>query len=197
MSRPRSTEKSFFRFCPICATPLDRAERDGMTRPTCPACGFVQYRNPVVGVAAIIFEREVTQLLGPDAILAATGLPADPAALRVLMVRRAATYKETYCFPCGYVEFDEDAREAIRREAEEETGLSIEPGSVYAVHSNFHDPDMQSVGIWFHARPVGGTLRPGDDADELIFVRPGEPAVPLAFPTDALVLAELARHASS
>ena len=189
---PPSTERSVFRFCPACATPLDRVERDGRTRPICPACGFVQYRNPVVGVAAIIFERDIGRILGPEAILAAGGTPADPDAGRVLMVRRAATYKGTYCFPCGYVEFDEDAREAIRREAEEETGLAIEPGPVFAVHSNFHDPDMQSVGIWFHARPIGGTLRPGDDADDLIFVRPNAPAVPLAFPTDALVLAALA-----
>ena len=194
MSRPRSSERSFFRFCPACATPLERVERDGRTRPVCPACGFVQYRNPVVGVATILFEEDVARLLGPEAVAEATGRPVDPGASRVLLVRRAATYKGTYCFPCGYVEFDEAAQEAIRREAEEETGLSIELDGVFAVHSNFHDPDMQSVGIWFSARPVGGALRPGDDADALVFVSPGDPGVPLAFPTDALVLAELARN---
>ncbi len=75
MSRPRSTERSFFRFCPVCATPLNRAERDGMTRPTCPACGFVQYRNPVVGVAAIMV-LGIVNLFGiePAAAIAAEAL---------------------------------------------------------------------------------------------------------------------------
>jgi 8-oxo-dGTP diphosphatase len=192
MNRPRSTEASFFRFCPLCATPLVRAERDGMKRPICPACGFTQYRNPVVGVAMILFESEIVALLGAEAVRAATGQPFDPDRPRVLMARRAATYKGTYCLPCGYVEFDEEAREAIAREAVEETGLEIETGEVFAVHSNFHDPDRQSVGIWFRARPIGGTLRPGDDVDALLFVPPEAPGVPLAFPTDALVLAQLA-----
>jgi ADP-ribose pyrophosphatase YjhB (NUDIX family) len=192
MSRAHSTERSFFRFCPICATPLTRIQREGIVRPVCAACGFVQYRNPVVGVAAIILEEDVAGLLGPEAVRAATGLPVEAVGVRVLMVRRAADRKGTYCLPCGYVEFDEEAREAIVREAREETGLRIEPGDVFAVHSNFHEPDRQSVGIWFGARPTGGTLAPGDDADALVFVRPGDPRVPLAFPTDALVLAQLA-----
>jgi 8-oxo-dGTP diphosphatase len=192
MNRPRSTEKSLFRFCPLCATPLIHVERDGMNRPVCPACGYTQYRNPVVGVAMILFESDVVGLLGADAVRAATGRPVDPERRRVLMVRRADTYKGTYCLPCGYVEFDEEVREAIVREAVEETGLEIETGKVFAIHSNFHDPDRQSVGIWFNARPIGGTLRPGDDADALLFVPPHDPGVPLAFPTDALVMARLA-----
>jgi 8-oxo-dGTP diphosphatase len=195
MTRPRSSEQSLYRFCPQCATPLERSQRHGATRAVCPACGWVQFRNPVVGVAAVIEETDVAALLGAEAIRDAVGAAIDPRQRRVLMARRANSFRGLYCIPCGYVEFDEEIREAIVRETEEETGLVIEPREIIAVQSNFHDPDRQSVGIWFRAIPVGGQLRPGDDTDELLFVSPAAPGVPLAFPTDAEVRARLARDA--
>jgi ADP-ribose pyrophosphatase YjhB (NUDIX family) len=154
----------------------------------------VQYRNPVVGVAAVILENDVRALLGEEAV---RPLRRDGAAApRVLLARRAVTFRGRYCFPCGYVEFDEEVREALVRETREETGLEIVPREVAAVHSNFHDPDGQSVGIWLRAHPVGGRLAPGDDVDALLFAPFPDPGVPLAFPTDALVLESLARTVS-
>lgn len=195
MSRPTSTERSLFRYCPHCATPLTDTPGASIRLPVCAGCGYVQYRNPVAGVAAVIYEDEVSALLGEERIRDGTGRAGGPpTGGRVLLARRVTTHRGLYCLPCGYVEFDEEIREAIRRETEEETGLLIAPGDVIAVHSNFHDPDRQSVGIWFLAHPVGGDLRPGDDVDALIFASPAEPGVPLAFPTDALVLTELARR---
>lgn len=191
--RPRSTEASFFRFCPRCAAPLARRSFDSIERAACPRCGYVQYRNPVVGVAAVILERDVRAILGEEAT---RPFRRDGArATRVLLGRRTLTYRGRYCFPCGYVEFDEEIREALERETREETGLEVMPEELVAVHSNFHDPDGQSVGIWFRARPLGGCLAPGDDIDELLFVPIPDPGVPLAFPTDALVLESLARGA--
>jgi ADP-ribose pyrophosphatase YjhB (NUDIX family) len=195
MNRPRSTDRSLFRYCPFCGTAMKRTREGGFQRAACPSCRYVQYRNPVVGVAAVITEADVLESLGEDAILEATGEAPAPATLRVLLGRRALTYKGTYCFPCGYVEFDEEIREAIRRETREETGLVIDPVEVFAAHSNFHDADRQSVGIWFRARVTGGELRAGDDLDALKFVTVADPGVPLAFPTDALVFEQLAREA--
>jgi len=193
MTRPHSTDRSLHRFCPFCGSALQQRQVSGRLRRVCPACGHVQYRSPVVGVAAVIEEAETAAVLGGSAIEAATGHPVAPAERRVLLGRRSASYAGLYCLPCGYVEFDEEIREALVRETEEETGLIVEPGAVLAVHSNFHDPDHQSVGVWFRAQPAGGILRPGDDIDALVFVPVPEPGVPLAFPTDARVLAALAR----
>lgn len=151
-------------------------------RRRCPSCGYVQYRNPVVGVAAVILESD---------------LPSDPGGRggppRVLLGRRVMRVPQGgfWCLPCGYVEFDEDVREALARETFEETGLIAEADSVFAVQSNFHDPDRQTVGIWFRVRVTGGTARPGDDLDDLRWVSPGEPGLPLAFPTDTCVLRKL------
>lgn len=111
---------------------------------------------------------------------------------RVLLVRRRARRPHGWCLPCGWVEYDEEIRTALRREMREETGLDVHPGELFAVHSNFHDPGRQSVGIWFRCLPVGGVLQAGDDADRICFVRPDSVEVPLAFPTDRLVLAKLA-----
>lgn len=161
-----------YRFCPNCGGPLRVQLRGGRERPACDACGFVQYRNPVVGVAVVVRDEHGRVLMGRRAEGPATG---------------------QWCIPCGYVEWGEDVRDAARREFEEETGLRVGIGPVVAVHSNFHNPNLLTVGIWFEGRVLDGDLHPADgEFSELRFVDPLAPP-PLAFPTDGLVLAQLAR----
>ena len=144
-----------------------------MERPVCPSCGYVVYRNPAVGVAVVLRDEDG----------------------RVLMGKRASgVYEGLWCIPCGYVEWDEDVRDAARREFLEETGLEVELGDIVAVHSNFHLRDKQTVGIWFEGRVIGGVMHPVDgEFTELQFCEPVAPP-PLAFPTDGLVLAQLAQQ---
>ena len=81
---------------------------------------------------------------------------------------------------------------AAAREFLEETGLVVEVGPVLAVHSNFHDPERLTVGLWFAGHVVGGVLQAGDDLGEPPPSSPWQPPPqPMAFPTDALVLGEL------
>jgi ADP-ribose pyrophosphatase YjhB (NUDIX family) len=87
------------------------------------------------------------------------------------------------------VEYDEDVREAVARELKEETGLAVKPGQVFAVHSNFHNPQQHTVGIWFLCQVLSGEVTPGDDAELADWFPPDSPP-PLAFPTDKLVLRE-------
>ena len=161
---------SEFQFCPQCAAHLDTIKKGGRTRLACPACGFVLRRYPVAGVGIVVLNgRKV--LLG-----------------RRTRVRFGAG---AWCIPCGYVEWGEEVRAAAQREFLEETGLEVEVGPVYAVHSNFHNPDSLTVGIWFSGTVTGGTLRAGDDLDEVDYFPLDALPEPLAFPTDRLVLDQL------
>jgi 8-oxo-dGTP diphosphatase len=209
--RPRSTSASLFRFCPECGNPLgapsaDSALSSANAPHVCSRCGFRQWRNPVVGVAGVIREKDLEGIVEPGSLeavraasapygrapaVSAEGAAGDPG--RILLGRRTSPRFPGWCIPCGYVEFDEEIREALAREIEEETGVRVLAGRFLAVHSNFHDPDRQSVGIWFEAIPTGGTLRPGDDIDALGLFRPGHLQLPIAFPTDVQVITALAR----
>ena len=160
-------------FCPRCGRPLAFGRRGGREHPWCTSCGYVRYRNPAVGVAVVVRDG----------------------AGRVLMGRRATgQYAGLWCIPCGYLEWDEEVRAAARREFREETGLDVAILEVVAVHSNFHDREKQTVGIWFAGDIVGGDLQPdGSELTDVAFADPGSPP-PLAFPTDGLVLLQLARE---
>lgn len=136
-----------FWFCPKCGGKLSYKKRsDGNERLTCGSCGYVLYENPVVGVAAVIMQEG-----------------------KVLLGRRAqnSTYPGLWCIPCGYVEYDEDVYAAVIRECREETGLVIAVREVFTVLSNFHNPEVHTVGIWFMAEVTGGELQPGDDVDQV------------------------------
>jgi ADP-ribose pyrophosphatase YjhB (NUDIX family) len=98
-----------------------------------------------------------------------------------------------WCIPCGHVEWDEDIRLCAHRELKEETGVDVAVGPVFDVHSNFHDPEHQTVGVWFLGRLIGGQLQPGSDAREVKFFALEALPERMAFPTDLLICEKLTR----
>jgi ADP-ribose pyrophosphatase YjhB (NUDIX family) len=152
-------------FCNRCGAPVAPVERHGERAWPC-RCGHVQHRRPTVGVAVVVVEEG-----------------------RVLLVRRAHGARAgLWCIPCGHVGWDEDVRDAALRELAEETGVVAEVERVLDVHTNRWRPERQTVGVWFLGRRVAGEVVAGDDADAARFVPLGAVDVPLAFPTDELVL---------
>ncbi len=160
----------FFSYCPHCATPLERVPVGGKVRPRCPVCGYVQYLNPTVGVAVVVLKGK-----------------------KILLGKRApnVSYGGTWCIPCGHLEWEEEVREAAIREFEEETGLKVKIAGIVAVHSNFHNPQQHTVGIWFSGEVMKGKPQPGDDLVEVGYFPLDNLPQPLAFPTDRRVLEEV------
>jgi 8-oxo-dGTP diphosphatase len=154
-----------YRYCPYCRQTLQSfRDEERLQRLRCPACGWIYYRNPTVGVAVVLVEDG-----------------------RLLLGERQ---DGGWCIPCGHVEWDEDIEQAAEREFAEETGLLVALDGVLAVHSNFHNPIQHTVGIWYRGIRRSGALRAGGDLLQVgFFSLQHLPA--LKFPTDRDVVANL------
>ena len=117
-----------YRYCPCCGTALTRQGLHGRERLVCPACQFIFWHNPVVGVAVIVMQGD-----------------------HIVLARRArGVYKGAWCIPCGYVEYDEDVRQAAQREFQEETGLLVERGNVQALARAIRLRSILLIGSCIH-----------------------------------------------
>ena len=120
--------------------------------------------RPLIGVGSIIIEND-----------------------RVVLVKRAhPPIQGQWSIPGGVLEVGELVREAAIREAQEETGLIVEPGELLGVFDRvLRDADNRVqyhyVLIDFLCRRIGGELLAASDAAEVRWFIPTElPALSLA-----------------
>jgi len=148
--------------------------------------------SPLVGVGAVIVARnhDIAQH-EPQ------GYP------RVLLIRRGtAPLLGEWSLPGGVLECGETLREAVEREAFEETGLVVEPTEMLGVYERIirgNDPRVRYhyVLIDFLCRPVSGDLKAGSDAaDVRWFTREELPALNLAYDANDVVRKGLDRAES-
>jgi len=146
---------------------METAEVGGRVREVCPACAFVLYRNPVPGVGLLVEMEE--------------GI--------VLVLRGQAPFVDWWALPSGYIEADESVEQAAVRECKEETGLNVELLELFGVYSFPEGPVQSGIIIFYRARPVGGELEAGDDAQDVGVFPPDALPEKLAFRTHREVLA--------
>ena len=90
---------------------------------------------------------------------------------RLLLIRRGHPPGEgLWSLPGGRVEPGESDVVAVARELWEETGLRTEVGELIAVVARPGPGDVVYDIYEYTATPVGGTLRPGDDASDVRWV---------------------------
>jgi 8-oxo-dGTP diphosphatase len=133
--------------------------------------------SPLVGVGAVIVEKN-----------------------RVLLIRRGtAPLLGEWSLPGGVLECGETLREAVAREAREETGLVVQTGEMLGVYERVIRDDEGRVRyhyvlIDFLCRPISGDLKAGSDAaDVRWFTRDELPALNLVYDANDVVLKGLAR----
>ena len=111
----------------------------------------------------------------PDAPIIAVGAIIHDGARIVVIRRDREPAKGRWTFPGGGIELGETVRDALRREALEETGLEVEAGDLTAIVDRILPDDAGRIQyhyviLDFLARPIAGALRPGDDASDARWV---------------------------
>ena len=114
-------------------------------------------KRPFLGIGALIFEQD-----------------------RILLVERGhEPLKGYWSLPGGILETGETLEQGIRREVREETGLEVEPLSMFEVFERIM-PDgagkteYHCVLIDYLCRPVGGTLAAASDVSRVVWVTQSE-----------------------
>jgi len=133
--------------------------------------------SPLVGVGAVIVENH-----------------------RVLLIRRGQPpLLGEWSLPGGVLECGESLREAVAREAREETALLVETAEMLGVYERVIRDDQgrtryHYVLLDFLCRPLSGDLKAGSDAAEVRwFTKEELPALNLAYDANDVVLKGLAR----
>lgn len=134
-----------WRFCPLCATPLEMRDNGGRVRPACPKCPFVQWNNPLPVLAALV-EYEG----------------------RILLARNAAWTHGMFALITGFLEADETPEAGMARELKEETNLDVDRISLIGVYEFMRKNELI---IAYHVE-ASGTIALNEELAEFRLVAP-------------------------
>jgi len=165
---------SEFRYCPLCAEPLEPKPSDpDRGRPACPAGHFVHFDNPACTVQGWI-ERNGEFLI---------------------LKRNAEPKLGKWDLPGGFVEMGEGPVEAVLREAREETALEIEIVRLIGAYTSEYVPGRHTIDIAYLCAVTSGdfVLDREEKSDAAWFSLADMPE--LAFAGERQALADLRKRA--
>ena len=162
-----SSAPEHFLYCPRCATAMITRTVGDKPRRACPACNFIHFTDPKVGVGVMVLYQG-----------------------KILLVRRAMSPERgKWSIPAGFLDFGEEPKATAEREVFEETNLRVAINSLVDVYHNQEAMDQggASIFILYQAHFVGGEIRAGDDADAAGFFSHDElPELAFASTRDAI-----------
>jgi NAD+ diphosphatase len=134
-----------WRFCPLCATPLELRDSGGRVRASCPRCHFVQWNNPLPVLAALV-EYEG----------------------RILLARNAAWTNGMFALITGFLEADETPEAGMARELKEETNLDVDRITLIGVYEFMRKNELI---IAYHVE-ASGTIELNEELAEFRLIAP-------------------------
>ena len=155
-----------FKYCPLCTAPLIHRHLFGRQRQQCPACEWIHFEDPKVGVGVMV-EHNGKMILARRGVNPGRGL---------------------WCFPSGFMEIDETPQQAGLREYKEETNLDVKITSLVDIF-HFQDDFKAGILILYQGEIIGGTPTPMDDVTEIGFFDPNDlPENEIAFKSNLIAL---------
>lgn len=123
------------KYCSTCGSPLKLAQRDGRERLICTdnTCDYVLWNNPTPVVAAIVQQGE-----------------------NIILVQSIGWEKHWYALVTGFLEAGESPEEGVKREVEEEVGLTPKAIHFVGLYSFFR---RNQLIIAYHVEVEDGAVQ--------------------------------------
>lgn len=138
--------QNYYAYCPYCGQPYSEQQRSTSAK-LCDFCKLTMYENQSATVGALIQHEN-----------------------QVLLVRRAVEpSKGAWDIPGGFVNPNETAEDAIKREVEEETGLKVEVNRLLGIYGPtwyvYQNRGQYNTDIFYVMTTKTQQCQPSDDVD--------------------------------
>jgi len=133
---------SDYKYCPLCASVLEKKEINNISRNTCPSktCNFIHWDNPLPVVAGIVEYKG-----------------------EVLLARNALWPEKMFSVITGFLEKNEEPENGILRELKEELGLD---GKIVEFVGLYSFSQLNQVIMAYHIEATG-EIKLGDEIAEV------------------------------